>query len=929
MKSVKHRSIVSFSLTATLALVLAGCDKSSNVSEAEHLARAKAFQAQGKIQGQVIELKNILQNNPNHSEAHRLLGEVYSEMGYGKDAEKELLRAQELGIDPEIIRVPLGKALLDQKEYKRVLNEIQPSPKSTPPTIAAIKTLYAQAEIGQRQFEKGCSIFREAKVADPTYVPAYWGVAQCSLGFGKPIEAEEEIDAALKVDPKNVGSWLIRGDLRRNQKQLVEAEKAYTSGLAIQPDNLALLLARATTRVPQNNHPGALEDITAAEKQVKDHPLALHLRGIMLYKDKKYDDAKASFEAVLKNNPDYLPSILWIGMSDYALNNLEQAGRAFSKYVSVMPNASEVQAFLAITKARLGGKKAATDVLGTLEKLDVNDAQTLVLIGQAHLLTGDDQASARYLSRAIEKKPDAIDPRVSLVAALLQKGDKPGAVKQAEEIFKKSPSDVRSASILISALLENQQADKALEVVRQLEPNLPKSPIPHIFRAAIKAKTDDFEGAKTDLEKAQKIQPDNVLVSHSLAAIAIKQGKLEDARRYYQHAKEKNGDQFETLMAMYDLEVLAKQPAAARKLLDAAAAKYPNAPRPAMLLGRAYVNAGQPDKALKISDGAAEFSPNDIDLLVMRGSAYFDKGDSANALVSFNRVVKLQPDLVNGHINLALVHNAKGDYTASRNDLQRALRLDGKNPRARLMLAGLNIRDKKYDEAIKLSSSVELEDPTRAEAYVLQSTALTGLKRDADALAALERAKKALPDSEIPPMEIAKLQFQAGKVDEGFKSIQSWLDKHPDNVIATAFLAESLMIQNKNDEAIAVYERILKAAPNHPIALNNLAILFTERDPERAVKYAAQAAERAPGDPALSDTYGWLLLKTGDPKRGLSLIKSAYEAAPYSIEIHYHLAVAMAQNGEKAQAKKELEKIVNIQGDFPLKREAQALMTTL
>ena len=216
MLGVKNVRFTCVSLLTTLTFIVTACGKSSNLSEAEHLERAKAFQAVGKTQSLVIELKNILQKNSNHPEAHWLLGEVYSSLGFGKDAEKELLRAQELGIDPEVIKAPLGKALLDQKMYKRVLNEIQPGPKSAAKNIAAIKTLYAQAELGLKHFEKGCELFRDAKNSDATYVPAYWGISQCSSGYGKPIEAGDELDKAIEIDPKNVETWLLRGDLWRN-----------------------------------------------------------------------------------------------------------------------------------------------------------------------------------------------------------------------------------------------------------------------------------------------------------------------------------------------------------------------------------------------------------------------------------------------------------------------------------------------------------------------------------------------------------------------------------------------------------------------------------------------------------------------------------------------------------------------------------------
>ena len=929
MSRIKRTSSASAALAVTLALAVSACQKSTNLSEAQHLDRAKTYQAEGKTQSQIIELKNILQSNPKHAEAHWLLGETYVILRYGKEAEKELRRAQELGIDPETIKVPLGKALLEQKEYKSVLNEIQPGAASAAKSVAAIKTLHAQAELGLKQFEKGCALFHDAKQADASYIPAYWGAAQCLLGFGKPVEAAEELDKALQIDAKNVETWLLRGDLWRNQKQLAEAEKAYGTGLSLRSEHLALLLARASVRVPQNNHVGALEDIALADKQSKDHPLALHLRGVMLYKDKKYTDAKAAFESVLLTNPDYLPTILWLGMADYALNNLEQASHAFARYVAAVPNSTEIQAFLAISKARLGGTKAAAESLAILDKVDINDPQTLVLIGQAHLLTGDEQASARYLTRAIEKKPDAIDPRVNLVAALLQKGDKPGAVQQAEELLKKSPNDVRSVAILIAALLENQQSARALEIVGQLEQERPGSPIPLIYRAAIKVQTNDLDGAKVELEKAYKIQPENVLVGHSLAAIAIKKNQLSEARRYYQQVREKNAEPFETLMAMYDLEVLAKQPAAARRLVETAAAKYPKAARPAAIIAAAYSRAGLPDKSLELSEQAAAVNPNDLDLLTARGAAYFEKGDMTNALIQFNRIVKLRPDLVEAYIKLALVHSAKGDYGNLRNALQQALGRDSKHLRARLMLSSLNIREKKFDAALKLAISVEQDDPTLPEAYILQSTALSLLKRNADALKALERAQIAAPSSELPVVEMAKLRFNARQADMGFQIIKTWLKSHPNNVLAVAFLAESLMIYNKEDEAIIAYEQILKLEPENPIALNNIANLLMTRDPKRALTYAEKAYKQVATDAAVTDTYGWLMIKAGDPKRGLELIKQAFSAAPDAPEIHFHLAAAMAHNGDKAQAKIELEKLLKNQQYFSARKDAQALLATL
>src|SRR5438105_12490142 len=108
----------------------AACDQTKRYTDQEHVQKAKEFQDQRKLESAVIELKNALQKNQKNSEARRLLGEVYVSQGQGELAENELKKAKELGMDTEVLKVPMGQALLLQGHYARVLAELQPGPQS-------------------------------------------------------------------------------------------------------------------------------------------------------------------------------------------------------------------------------------------------------------------------------------------------------------------------------------------------------------------------------------------------------------------------------------------------------------------------------------------------------------------------------------------------------------------------------------------------------------------------------------------------------------------------------------------------------------------------------------------------------------------------------------------------------------------------------
>jgi predicted Zn-dependent protease len=65
-----------------------------------------------------------VQKNPDSAQARLLLGQVYLKTGQGAEAEKELQRAQSLGVSAESIKPLLAEALLQQGEFQRLLSEV-------------------------------------------------------------------------------------------------------------------------------------------------------------------------------------------------------------------------------------------------------------------------------------------------------------------------------------------------------------------------------------------------------------------------------------------------------------------------------------------------------------------------------------------------------------------------------------------------------------------------------------------------------------------------------------------------------------------------------------------------------------------------------------------------------------------------------------
>ena len=121
------------------------------------------------------------------------------------------------------------------------------------------------------------------------------------------------------------------------------------------------------------------------------------------------------------------------------------------------------------------------------------------------------------------------------------------------------------------------------------------------------------------------------------------------------------------------------------------------------------------------------------------------------------------------------------------------------------------------------------------------------------------------------------------------------------------YAAESYMASNRNRDAIAQYEEVLKLSPQNALALNNLANLYQREKDGRALATAEQALKLAPEHPGIQDTLGWILVEQGQSPVRLELLGKAAAKAPQVAAIRYHYGVALARSGKKAEARKELE----------------------
>ncbi|MDV3242708.1 MAG: tetratricopeptide repeat protein, partial [Methylocaldum sp.] len=178
-------------------------------AEVDLLKQAQDYIQKGEIKAAVIQLKNLLQSDPENADARILIGESYLKLADGPSAVKELEKARDLGASKEKWIIPLARAYLLQDKPKAVLDQIKPEDDLTGTIRAQVYGIRGLAQIALREPEQAKESFDAALKFDSTASDALLGLAMLEVQQKQYKKAIEYANQSIVKDPKNVSGWII------------------------------------------------------------------------------------------------------------------------------------------------------------------------------------------------------------------------------------------------------------------------------------------------------------------------------------------------------------------------------------------------------------------------------------------------------------------------------------------------------------------------------------------------------------------------------------------------------------------------------------------------------------------------------------------------------------------------------------------------
>ncbi|NEX64124.1 XrtA/PEP-CTERM system TPR-repeat protein PrsT [Noviherbaspirillum galbum] len=882
-------------IALTMGLLAAGVSACGQKQTPQALLNeAVNYDRQGDRKAAIIQLKNALQLSPDFTEARQMLASLYVKSGDGASAEKEIRKAIDGGYAADKAWPVLGKSLLMQGQFKRILDETPAGNARDPESLAILGS--AQGATGK--LDEALASFNTALEIEPRNVSALLGRARLHAARNNLAAAADDADKAIAAaDGQRVEALLFRGNLYRTQMKPEDALAAYGRAIEAEPGNVEAHLARGYLLLSQEKFGDAQHDIEAARKASPNSLGVYHAQAMSDYLQARPKQALEAIQIVLRAAPEHPPAMLLAGLIQAQLGANQQAEDYLSRYLEVDPGNLQATKQLAAIYLKQGDAQRAASLVESSLKKRPEDVQLLALAGQASLQNKSFIKAASYFEKASTLAPDSVRYQTALGLSKMAAGDTLGASEVLEKATKLDAKSLDAALLLVNTKIQAKQYDAALDMIKKLESAHADNPVLPNLAGQVYLRKKDAKNARASFERALAVKPSFFPAAAMLAQLDMKDGKPDAAKRHMTELLDKDKNNLSAMLALSDLEAMQNNQAQAIDWLEKANKANPKDAKTAAMLAGRYQATGKADKALNLAKAFALENAESAEALELLGQVQLANKDRDGALDSMAKEAKLSRTPEKVYLRLASLHLSAREDAKAQEAVDKALNAAPDLPQARFMQGELKLRAGDADGTLAMAKKMQQEQPKSTWGYLLEADAAQAKRNSQGAIAAMENAFKAEPSPAVL-ISMHRIMDSAGRSADADAKLTEWLKTHPDDVAVRLRLAEAQLLRKQYKPAIGNYEQVIRTDPNNVMALNNLASAYqAEKDP-RALETAEKAQKLAAEHPAILDTLGWILAERGDGARGLPLLRKAAALAPKSTEIASHLEQAQKRYGD-------------------------------
>jgi len=288
-----------------------------------------------------------------------------------------------------------------------------------------------------------------------------------------------------------------------------------------------------------------------------------------------------------------------------------------------------------------------------------------------------------------------------------------------------------------------------------------------------------------------------------------------------------------------------------------------------------YLQAGKFQDVISICEQVLSLQTSQIEARAYMAAAYKGMGDENKFNIEAGLIKKQTPDSSALYLALAHMYLSQNNFKKAEAYYKQGLQKATAKVELRMGLASLYKKEGRLKEAENQYMEV-LTDKNIAPKHFLNAN-----------------------------FALCRIKLKKKEYDEVIQLAKKAIKNYPPIPQSYTYLAQAYLAQDKTEQAIDVYKKLMIANSQSPAPYNELAILYSEKvsDLQNAIGYAKEGIRKFPKDGKLYDVLGWIYYNEKNYKKAQKNFQEAIQLSPNNPLYFYHLGLLHLQNGEKANAK--------------------------
>ncbi len=310
---------------------------------------------------------------------------------------------------------------------------------------------------------------------------------------------------------------------------------------------------------------------------------------------------------------------------------------------------------------------------------------------------------------------------------------------------------------------------------------------------------------------------------------------------------------------------------------------------------------------------------------IERAQMQMAAGRYDEALAGIDAMLAQDPENIAALTLKGRVQMTMGDIDLAERTWRRCLEIDPANSDVVAAICMLELQRGRYEESISLA---RLGRTTRSPFGIfdaLEARALSALGRRGEAAELVESALAKNPDDPDLLSVRAMWRIEQGRLDEAEADLERAVQVSPFHQRSRRQLAGLLESAGRRQDAVAVYEEMLRIQPEDGDTHYQLGALLLDSDLDAALPHLEEAARLAPARPNFLTTLAVAYINAGRMVEAETALRRALTLTPDDPSVSNNLGIVLVRGGRFDEAVEVLNGLLAADPEFVAARNNLAI----